>query len=329
MTWSDHHQLLAAVPSAVRAPSVHNTQPWLFRPAVDAIEVFADWRRQLTVADPTGRALRVSCGAAILNLRLALRRMGFVAEVELNPEGDGPIARVVVAGQSPPTPAEVALHDAIPRRRSNRYPFLDTDVSTAERISLIGAAQQEGAWLSLVIGPVAVDTVVAMMRLADRALTANENYVAELARWSSREPRSVDGVPREAAGPAPEEQDPLIGRDFGGAVRAPGRDFEQDPFVAVLGTYVDSPHAEIEAGQALQRVLLTATLHGLSASLASQAIDVPTVREQLRIGLRRYGPPQMVLRLGRAPDVVAAGRRAIEEVLLGADEPAPAGSALR
>jgi hypothetical protein len=71
----DRSQLLAAMKAAVRAPSVHTTQPWLFRLVDNGIEVFPDWRRQLTVADPTGRAVRVSCGAAILNLRLALRWM--------------------------------------------------------------------------------------------------------------------------------------------------------------------------------------------------------------------------------------------------------------
>jgi nitroreductase len=320
-----HPQLLSAVAAAVWAPSVHNTQPWLFRPVEDGLEVFPDWRRQLRVADPTGRALRLSCGAAILNLRLALRSMGLVPQVDPYPDrDDGPLARVVVIGQSPPTPAEAALYAAIGRRHSNRFPFLDTEVSAAERVTLVQAAEQEGAWLSLVVGQAAVELVVAMMRLADRTLMADDEYVAELGRWSRRDPGSVDGVSREAGGPAPEVQDLLIGRDFGGAARAPGRDFEPDPFVAVLGTFVDSPVADIDAGQALQRVLLTATRHGLSASMASQAIEVPPIREQLRMGLRRHGPPQMVLRLGRGPAGASAGRRPIEDVVLGTDEAVPA-----
>ena len=45
---------------ACRAPSVHNTQPWLWRLDGDRIELHADRRRQLPVADPSGRNLVIS-----------------------------------------------------------------------------------------------------------------------------------------------------------------------------------------------------------------------------------------------------------------------------
>jgi hypothetical protein len=214
---------------------------------------------------------------------------GFVPQVDLSPErDDGPLARVVVTGRSPPTPAELTLCDAIERRRSNRSPFLDTDVSSAERAALMRAAEHEGAWLSLVIGQVGIELVAAMMRLADRALMAQPEYVAELVRWSRTDPRSVDGVTGAAGGPAPE--------------RPP------KSTLARQSSAFSSPLPK----------------HGLSASMASQAIDVPAVREQLRIGMRRHGPPQMLLRFGRGPAGVAAGRRPVEEVLLGVGEAAPA-----
>ena len=56
---------------AVLAPSGHNTQPWLFRVAGDAVELYADWTQALAVVDPEDRALTISCGAALFNLRVA------------------------------------------------------------------------------------------------------------------------------------------------------------------------------------------------------------------------------------------------------------------
>src|SRR5215467_14384425 len=66
-----------AVALAVRAPSIHNTQPWKFRLGQGRIELYADRSRQLPVADDSGRAMFVSCGAALVFARLALQNAGF------------------------------------------------------------------------------------------------------------------------------------------------------------------------------------------------------------------------------------------------------------
>ena len=78
---------------ARRAPSLHNTQPWRFTVSGDAIELYPDARRQLHV-DPDGREMIISCGAALYGLRLAVRSLGYLPEVELLPgrAGPGPIS---------------------------------------------------------------------------------------------------------------------------------------------------------------------------------------------------------------------------------------------
>ena len=60
------------VAAAARAPSVHNTQPWRFRAGPDAVELWTDPRRKLR-ADPSGREMLISCGAALFGLRLVIR----------------------------------------------------------------------------------------------------------------------------------------------------------------------------------------------------------------------------------------------------------------
>src|SRR5690606_15823293 len=71
---------------AVVAPSGHNTQPWLFRLINDGVELFADRTRALPIVDPQDRELTISCGAALCQLRLAIRHFGFTDVVELLPD---------------------------------------------------------------------------------------------------------------------------------------------------------------------------------------------------------------------------------------------------
>src|SRR5262245_53829482 len=166
-------ELLTAVAAATRAPSVHNTQPWQFRLAGGAVEVYADSGRLLPVADPGGRALRLSCGAAVFNLRLAVEHAGYDPAVSLTGAVDGLLATVGTAGRRPPTPQCTALFGAIPRRHSNRYPFLDTAVGLDVRADLMSAARAEGCWLDLILGPAGLEMVARLVRAADRILTAN------------------------------------------------------------------------------------------------------------------------------------------------------------
>src|SRR5260370_5216120 len=74
------------VEAAVNAPSVHNTQPWWFYGADHEIGVHADEERRLAVADPDGREMMISCGAALFTARVALRYLGIVPAVTLFPE---------------------------------------------------------------------------------------------------------------------------------------------------------------------------------------------------------------------------------------------------
>jgi hypothetical protein len=135
-----------------------------------------------------------------------------------------------------------------------------------------------------------------------------------MAGWVRAE-RAADGVPVFAAAPVPEPQDLLPQRPFADRPRTPGRDFEPEPLVAVLGVAGNTAGDQLTAGQALQAVLLTATDAGLATSMLSQPIEVPAAREQLRLALGRFGVPQMVLRIGYGLPGQPTPRRPIDDVI--------------
>ncbi|MCM4084388.1 nitroreductase [Actinoplanes sp. TRM88002] len=308
--------LRAAAIAGIRAPSMHNSQPWQFRLRDGAVEILADPGRQLAVADRSGWAVRLACGAATYNARLALAVRGRPADVRLCPDPDPEIiARLSPGRGRPPTYTEEALYAAIPRRHSNRAPFWSEAVPAEIRHRLMSAARDEHAWLELLVGMTALASFAEIAGSADRVLRRDSTYQFELAEWTHAGD-AADGVPRQAGGPVPAPHDLLPQRGFGDRPRAPGRDYEPEPLVGILGVPGDRPMDQITAGQALQRVLLTATDSGLAASLISQPIEVPSAREQLRRSLHRTGLPQMALRLGYGVPGRGSPRRAVPDVLI-------------
>ena len=91
--------------------------------------------------------------------------------------------------------------------------------------------------------------------------------------------------------------------------RAGGADLEEEPLIAVLTSHLSGRTAEVQVGQALARVLLTASATGLATSLLRQVVDVPRTREELRRLVGGTRPPQAVLRVGHGRPVSTAPRR--------------------
>ena len=310
-------ELRRAAEAGIRAPSMHNSQPWRFRLREGAIEVLADPARRLAVADRSGWAVRLACGAALYNARLALAVEGRPADVHLRPDASKPdlVARLTPGHARPPTYAEQSLYAAVPHRRSNRAPFFPDAVPADVRMRLVEAARDESAWLDLLVGMTALSGFAEIAASADRVLRRDVRYQAEMISWAHAD-EAPDGVPTNCGAPLPESQDLLPQRAFGDRRRPRGRDYEPEPLIGILGVRGDLPADQIVAGQAVQKVLLTATDAGLATSLISQPIEVPTARDQLRRSLGRAGYPQIALRIGYGGPGRTSPRREVTDFLL-------------
>ncbi|WP_199432256.1 Acg family FMN-binding oxidoreductase [Qaidamihabitans albus] len=305
----------AALRAAIRAPSPHNTQPWRFEVREDRIDLLLDERRVLGVCDPDAREATLACGAALLNMRLALAEQGRAHVVDLLPDHARPtlLARVRVGGRHNASPHELKLAGAIRYRHTNRRPFLDRTVPGHVRDALVAAAAEEGARLVLLEQPVRLDALVALLRRADHLQSQDAAFQAELHQWTPQHHRP-DGVPRSAGGPRALDGGLLALRDYGGPASRAERSFEQNPLVAILTTVSDTRSNRLRAGQAMQRALLTATAAGLNASFLSQPIEVESTRTELRAELGGHDQPQTVLRFGYGYPGPSTPRRPVEAV---------------
>lgn len=309
-------QLRAALEAAVLAPSPHNTQPWRFEVTDGQVDVLLDDTRTLAVADPTGREARMSCGAALFNLRMSLRAQGLPVRVQLVPVAgrSALLARVRVSGHLAARNDELVLSRAIPRRRTNRRPFRDDPVRGDVRKAMRQAALHEGARLVLLDRPERYGPVATVLRRAEHIQRQDARFQAELVEWVADGLGRLDGVPLSAGGP-PALIEPLIPlREYGTGSRKAPREYEQEPLLGVLLTHQDTVYDHVRAGEAMQRVLLTATACEVSTSFLSAAVELPASRSALRSLFDNEGYPQAVLRFGYGYPAPHTCRRPVDEV---------------
>jgi nitroreductase len=324
--------LQACLAAATAAPSVHNTQPWLFHLHGDSVDVSADPDRQLGVIDLTGREQLISVGAALFNLRAQLLARGWLPVQALWPAAgrDGPAGRIAPGMPVPAPRAAKAFAWAIPRRHSNRGPFRDAALPDNVVTALVRAARAEGAVLRFA-DPETRAGLFGLVHTAERRWADDPAYRHELGRWTGQRPGRRDGIPAAAVGPrvagtAVPLRDLGLARGAAGCVagdpagdsagepaRAVAR-FEADPAVAVLYTG-DGPYEWLRAGQALQRVLLTATVWGVAATLMTQPLEIPSLRDLIADPATGRAA-QAIIRFGYPlQPAVASPRRPWREVL--------------
>ncbi len=278
--------------------------------------MLADAARMLPVADPRGRAAHISCGAALLNLRVAATAAGLEPEVRLLPEPALPLllAEVRLAQPRPVTAWDLELRAAITRRRTNREPYSTRPVPQGILAELAGAADAEGGILHF-LDPEEAARVRHLAVDAELELFGDPAYRAELDRWTGGA-READGIPGAALGPrSPDGGDPV--RRFAAVRGQPGRYawFEDRPQLAVLSVRSGGPRGWLAAGQAMERAWLTATCRGISLCPLTQPLEAGSgwlVRDA-RSGSEE---PQMILRMGYGlPVTAAAPRRPVADVI--------------
>jgi hypothetical protein len=237
------------------APSAAGRRPWRLRTRTGAVELLADTADIAGSGPEQPRQTVIACGAALLNLRLAVAHLGVEPVVTLLPVADEPdlLARVEPGRVLDRSPADEDLYLALGERRTSRAPFSHPLLPHEVLVHLGAAVTAEGAELVHV-------TSGDRLRRLDRITAALPLVAArDLPSWSSTQAGSVQ----------------------------------------LLVTDGDDVLDWLHAGQALQRLLLTATTDWVQARFPTRVLEVPYLRERVRRELCPGRAPQAILELGR------------------------------
>jgi hypothetical protein len=297
MTWVEELRAREAV--VRRAPSAHNTQPWVLSYRTDEVGIGVDPARSLPDSDPTGRDLELGLGAFVESCLIAAAAAGSAVTAVADPGRTA--IRLVTADTVYATPFTVADLEA---RRVARGRYLPGAVPPAVLVSL------EPGLVHVPARELAADLAV-----ADRWLFGTPAVARELRDWLRLHPRhpryALDGLTDRALALSGVEAGllaaalrslPLTRRLGLPALLAAGSRglLRYDGSVLVL---TGAPGGDrVAAGRRLLRTWLALARHGLAVHPLSQLVDCPATAARLRDRVRADGggaEPLAVFRVGR------------------------------
>ena len=204
--WSEHAGLLPLVGAAILAPSPHNAQAWLFRVGPDRLDLFADRARGTGATDPSMREMYVGLGAALENLVLAAQAAGYAPGVELLPDGPSSAhaARVQLTRAAT---RRAPLHEAIPMRHTNRYPYVvgkELPAAALVTMAALAGPAAPNAHLFWFTSSAARGRIGEHLVAATEALVADPDQSGSDFEWFRQDwdevQRQRDGITVDAAG---------------------------------------------------------------------------------------------------------------------------------
>lgn len=317
---------LFMIEQATKAPSGHNTQPWLFRICEDSIEIHPDNRKTLHVVDRNRREMFVSLGCATENLCIAAESIGYASKVNVSEEG-------VISIKLHPTDHQKksSLSGQIAERQTNRSIYngkqipeeVIRELLTLEREEYIGIYcwQKQSIEFNKIRDYVLVGNKIQM---------SDSHFKNELKSWmrfnKRDEQQTLDGLSYAVFG-AP-NLPKWVSRLIMGACLTPGMQNKSDEKKVNSSSHVvlftvknDSIPEWIQLGRALEHFLLKTTEAGIATAFINQPCELKVLAEQMQYEvIHKTGKekriPVVLLRMGYAKPMPYSPRKKRNEVII-------------
>ena len=255
---------------AILAPSVRNTQPWVFSVRKNQVHLLADIRKSQPMADPGRRELYLSVGCALENLLVAAEHFGLAHATAYFPERGAPDLVATVTFKPGGRPSHVragATLSAILTRHNDDGVFRPAPVPEQLRLRLVACCTEPDLQILLTDDRDFRHWIDALTVEADRIELDSHGFRSELKYWIRQ---GVFGSPpareqlRQAVSGQPSLREPVVQRDHANV--------ESAALLGLICAAGDSHLLHVRAGQLFERIWLTATALGVSINPMSQTM---------------------------------------------------------
>jgi hypothetical protein len=297
---------LFMIEQAVKAPSGHNTQPWLFKINDASIEIRPNYSKILPVVDADNRELFISLGCAAGNLCIAATEKGYESSVSIADSGF-----ITVFIKKSNNAAKNSLLAQIPIRQTNRSVYTGRKISA----DTIGLLRQMPLKTNIRMylyanGSSEFSTIKALVAKGNTLQMQDEKFTGELKSWmrfnKKQTASASDGLSYAAFG-AP-SLPAFISKPIISSFLTPEKQNKGDmekidsSSHAVLFTTQNNTVDEwINLGRYLQTFLLQTTAWNIANAYMNQPCELIELSEEMNQSLnlgREH--PAILIRIGYA-----------------------------
>ncbi|MCD7973300.1 MAG: nitroreductase [Candidatus Azobacteroides sp.] len=314
---------LFMITHAVKAPSGHNTQPWLFKIDGNRIEIHPDYTKSLPVVDTENRELFISLGCALENLCLAAMEKNYESVVTVTEKGV--ISVDLFPSDTIITPCD--LFAQIPVRQTNRSVYNGKRIPRDTISALGNKIMSQNIHIHFYEnGTARFDSIKRYVESGNRIQMKDKAFKTELKEWmrfnKKHSEEKKDGLSYRVFG-APNLpaliSKPVIGLAINerSQVKGDNKKIASSSHFALFTVKENTCKEWIQLGRILQRFLLITTEMGIVHSYLNQPNEVQALSEQMANALNlKEEYPVILLRLGYGDKMPYSGRKGIESVII-------------
>jgi len=304
------------IEQALKAPSGHNTQPWLFTINTESVLIYPDYSKALPVVDPDNRELFVSLGCATENLCISATHKCYEPTVYI----DSTKCEIRVQLSRKEHCIVAPLFSQISSRQTNRRVY-STKIVAEEKIeNLRSIAREPKVGIHFFARCSAkFDQIAALVYEGNRLQMNNSAFRSELQQWirynKHHQDTTRDGLSYAVFG-APNLPRwlvrPVMAQMLNATTqnKSDKRKIESASHFVLFTTKQNNVCDWVNLGRTLERFHLKTTEMGLAHSYMNQPNEIPQLAQKLAALLELENEyPTILLRIGYAARMPYSLRR--------------------